>query len=780
MYWQQKLIHFSYKRPLLIFTALLTLLIWATLGIMRVDLDVNFNDYFAKDDQGFIGVTQLGQHFDRNDQFLMLLESPQSWLQLNRKQQLQHFISELNQDSLIDNVSGYADFINPSQQHSPILSYKHHPRLPLVLSKDSKAIILTLAFNQSDRHLFHNTTLWREHHIDRINALAQTYWQANDVNVFLNGTESLNWQYIKVLRHDLSWFGPGLAIIVVLMAMSFIRSRWWLAAIALNCMITLWVTLGVAGWFNLTLAAISAFIPVIVVTLSLAYSAHLYLGWCQRINTSVGERDAEHHVNQHSNHPMHTGNNSINHGAVPAALLNSFNDNRSPLFFATLTTTIGFALLVVSPSPPIQAFGILVAVAVVCHYILCHSLLVLLASKATTTSTKDKQATSASMAHLHGFASVTKLAQLATAHRKKVCALVLTLSALGAVSSAKLTLNDDPLSYFPDDNPFSLSHKKMQQYFYGINMLHYEVHTEPYAIYDKAYLSFLYKFSRYLKQQPEVKKVLHVGDWVKSSGLTASQFKRIVEHNTVAQLGVQAEISQGFKSSLMTLYLHSLSARQMVDFETKVNAWLIDNNPQLTLSPALSSNLLFAHLCLENAKSMLASFALALLLLSVILGMLKRSVVFAIVGLLLNFLPLLWMFGVWQAFGGFISLGSAVVLGIMLGIIVDDTLHLMLKLPSTSQDLPSHASSSTALNAPSPPITETEVTHAFWASYRHIIPVVTFTTLTLVLGFGIGLLSDFGPIAQLSLLSCIVISFAWIFDVLVLPVIYHWLIRRPL
>ena len=131
---------------------------------------------------------------------------------------------------------------------------------------------------------------------------------------------------------------------------------------------------------------------------------------------------------------------------------------------------------------------------------------------------------------------------------------------------------------------------------------------------------------------------------------------------------------------------------------------------------------------------------------------------FGFMGLLLNFLPLLWVFALWQLNGGFISLGTAVVLGMMLGVIVDDTLHLMLKLPSEpSKD-------SIAL---------------MWQGLSKVLPVISFTTLTIALGFSIGLLSDFAPIAQLSLLSCLVVLFAWGFDVLMLPVLYQrWVLRR--
>ncbi|MGS0725161.1 efflux RND transporter permease subunit, partial [Shewanella sp. 0m-11] len=218
-----------------------------------------------------------------------------------------------------------------------------------------------------------------------------------------------------------------------------------------------------------------------------------------------------------------------------------------------------------------------------------------------------------------------------------------------------------------------------------------------------------------------------------------------------------SELSVDKQSSLMTLYLQPMTAMELIAFEQRVDTWLAENAIGVGVSPPLGSNLLFAHLSVDNANSMLVSFAVALIGLAILLSVLKRSLIFGFMGLLLNFLPLLWVFALWQMNGGFISLGTALVLGMMLGIIVDDTLHLMLKLPDRGE------------------IT----TVSIWDSLSKVLPVISFTTLTITLGFSIGLLSDFTPISQLSLLSCLVVLFAWGFDVLMLPVLYRrWLLRK--
>ncbi|WP_119968032.1 efflux RND transporter permease subunit [Shewanella japonica] len=771
MNWQLSLIAGSQKHPFGVWATVLLLVLLSIIGATKIDLDVNFNDYFAHDDAGFVGLNQLQQTFVREDGLLLLLENEQDWRQPEQQSRLLDFIEYLQSDQHISAIGGYATFIerlplvnessvvtgqkqaltqsltqslthsqsssqNQSISGSLLLSYKQHPRLPLVLSDNGKAIILSIEFSQNDMQQYSTEALWRLESIDRLQGISESFWSVkaataslvpkfnqaqSAVKVLLSGEQALNWQYAKVLRHDLSWFAPSLFVIIGLMALFFIQARLWLFAIALNCAVTLAIVLGVAGWFNLTIAAISAFIPVIIITLSLAYSAHLYLGWQAGIKAG-------------DNNP----------------LIFSFSHNKQPLLYATLTTILGFGLLAFSPSPPIQVFGILVAIAVACHYLLCHSLLATIVSKANQNYSDGK---------LHVFVNpVVTLAKRAALLPKSILMVVGLVSVLALLSASKLELNDDPLNYFPDDNPFTQSKLTMQQDFFGINLLYFEVGTGSVPMYDKQYLGFLFQFARFLQQQPEVNHVTHIGDWVKSAGLSQSQLKRIMTQHSVSDIGLEAEISSQYQSSLITVYLTSLTAQQMLAFEAKTTAWLAANKTALSVSPALGSSLLFAHLSIHNANSMLWSFGIALVALSLVLGFLKKSPYFALVGLMVNFLPLLWVFAIWQLVGGYISIGSAVVLGIMLGIIVDDTLHLLLKLPEPqTSDIESRAT----------------YLQFFWMHYAGVIPVICFTSLTLVLGFGIGLASDFAPIAQLSLLSCMVILLAWIFDVFVLPVIYQ-------
>ena len=177
----------------------------------------------------------------------------------------------------------------------------------------------------------------------------------NEFHTYYSGSLTLNWQYATVLKHDLLWFIPGLALIFSLMLLLVIRERMWLFGIGASSLITLTLTLGLAGWGSFTLAAVSGFIPVVVVSLCVAYAVHLYFGWRNAINEGLCESEA---------------------------LVHALSTNINPLFWGTVTTAMGFALLALSPSPPIQDFGKLVAFAVIVNFLVNLTVLVSFAKRA--------------------------------------------------------------------------------------------------------------------------------------------------------------------------------------------------------------------------------------------------------------------------------------------------------------------------------------------------------------------------------------------------------------
>jgi len=505
-----------------------------------------------------------------------------------------------------------------------------------------------------------------------------------------------------------------------------VPEKWWIAGIGTSSLFTLICTLGLAGWSHFTIAAISAFVPVIIIVLNVAYSMHLYFDW--------------RHLCQHSS--KYSNQHNDPQQLALKALIDAMQRNLKPLFWGSMTTAFGFILLRFSPSPPIKDFGAMVSFAVLLSFIGNYSILIAFARLA-----QYKQTSSARLAHFS-----EHLYQVSWRYRRPILVTVAAVTLFAAASLSQLRFDDDAANYFPSENAFSVAKEVMDTKFSGINQVSFVVDAKTeLGITDPLYIKKMNQFSRFLAQQDEVIKVQNLRDWLKWYGLGQHQFKQLLTDNTAQALGVQQLINADRSASVIRANLIPMKASELLIFENKIVNYLVENELDQLISAPLSQQLVFAHLSRDNALTLLSSFAAALLLLLVLLILLKRSLTLALLGLLTNLLPLVVVFGFWQLIGGSLSLGCAVVMGMILGIIIDDSLHLLLKVGEPQKE-------------------GGDVT---FTGFRSVMPAITFTSLLLVLGFSLGLNSDFFPIIELSFLSLSTIFIAWLFDFIVLPICYR-------
>ena len=125
------------------------------------------------------------------------------------------------------------------------------------------------------------------------------------------------------------------------------------------------------------------------------------------------------------------------------------------------------------------------------------------------------------------------------------------------------------------------------------------------------------------------------------------------------------------------------------------------------------------------------------------------------------------VYGLWVLAGGYISLGCAVVMGMIMGIIVDDTVHLLYRF---------HDQKTLQGRLADQPQTESFRVTRMLADTG---PALLISSIALIAGLAIGLLSDFRPIRELALLSMAVIFIATLTDLLLLPALLGFNRRKP-
>jgi predicted RND superfamily exporter protein len=200
----------------------------------------------------------------------------------------------------------------------------------------------------------------------------------------------------------------------------------------------------------------------------------------------------------------------------------------------------------------------------------------------------------------------------------------------------------------------------------------------------------------------------------------------------------------------MTVTLESVSSNTLLSIEARAQQWLEENAPYMKSSGA-SPSVMFAYIGQRNIRSMLIGASMALVLISMILIVALRSFKIGLISLIPNLAPAGMGFGLWGLLSGQIGLGMSVVMGMTLGIVVDDTVHFLSKYLRARREQ--------GLG------TEDAVRYAF-----HTVGVALLvTTLVLIAGFMVLTQSAFKLNADMGLLTAITIGLALIADFIFLP-----------
>jgi predicted RND superfamily exporter protein len=329
-------------------------------------------------------------------------------------------------------------------------------------------------------------------------------------------------------------------------------------------------------------------------------------------------------------------------------------------------------------------------------------------------------------------------------------------------------LNDNFIKYFDETVPFRQATDFMEERLSGLMTQAIQVDSNASGgINDPEYLAVLEDFNAWMRQQPETENISILSDVIKrlnknmhaddpayyalpGQRALAAQYLLLYELSLPYGLDLNNQIDVDKAASRIMVTTKNLNSTQNIELENRIAQWFNERTPNYTITIA-SPNLMFAHIGQRNIVSMLLGTTIALILISLLLGIALRSVKFGLISLIPNLIPAAMGFGLWFFIDGQIGLALSVVTGMTLGIVVDDTVHFLSKYLRARR-----------LKNKS---TEEAVRYAFASVGR----ALWVTTLVLIAGFMVLAQSSFKLNADMGLLTAITIGIALIVDFLFLP-----------
>ncbi len=441
------------------------------------------------------------------------------------------------------------------------------------------------------------------------------------------------------------------------------------------------------------------------------------------------------------------------------AIIDSLRVNFQPIFLTSITTAIGFMSMNFSDSPPFHDLGNTVAFGVMLAYVLSMTFFPAILYVLPIKVKVQEEGRSDAM---------TKLSEFVVAKRN----MLLPVSALIMVVFISLLplneANDNFVEYFDDSVPFRTSTDFMQEHVSGMALVEIAIYSgEASGVNSPEFLKVSSDFSDWFLQQPEADHIQTITDTMKrlnrnmngddpsayelpSTQEMAAQYMLLYEMSLPYGLDLNNQLDIEKSSTRLIGTLKNLSSVEMLAVEQRIEEWFSLNGNAYEVKIA-SPSLMFAHIGQRNISSMLLGTFVALILISVLLGIALRSVKFGLISLLPNLAPAGIAFGLWYLIDGEIGLGLSVVAGMTLGIIVDDTVHFLSKYLRARREK------------------NLDTIESVHYAFSNVGRALVVTTFVLVAGFMVLAQSSFKMNSDMGLLTAITILIALIVDFLFLP-----------
>lgn len=556
----------------------------------------------------------------------------------------------------------------------------------------------------------------------------------------LTGVIMLNNAFAEASLLDMSTLIPGVFLIVLVLVGYLLRSGAAVVATMIVIFFSILTAMGAAGWMHFPMTPPMAVAPIIIMTLAVAHCVHLLLPAMKFMREGTDKN---------------------------SAILESMRLNVMPIMLTSVTTGMGFLALNSTEVLPFHHLGNSAALGVMVAFVLSVVLLPALIAVLPLKVKAPARPESNRMANFSKW----------VINNNKILLVIMLI--LGVSSTAMITKNvidENLIEYFDTSIPFRTDSDYIAQHLTGAGFIDYSLVTQANGVQQPDFLKKVEAFSQWLKQQPEVLSVNTIADTMKrlnknmhnddpsayhlpQQANLAAQYFLLYESSLPYGLDINNQVNIDKSATRVSAAVKNMSAKACIDLDRRAMHWMQSYTPELAVMGS-SPTMMFAHISMNNASSMLISTSLALAGISLVLIFALRSFSVGLLSLVPNLLPIGAAFGLWGLFNGEVGLGLSLVAATTLGIIVDDTVHFLHKYQSAKQ---------------SGKTSEQAVHHAFTC----VGPALLLTSSVLIAGFLVLSFSVFKLNSDMGVLTAVTLGLALVFDFLLLPALLLFRSHKP-
>ncbi|MEM6484009.1 MAG: MMPL family transporter [Pseudomonadota bacterium] len=545
--------------------------------------------------------------------------------------------------------------------------------------------------------------------------------------------------FYEASSNDFSRLGIGLALVLLFVASLVFRS--FLVSVFFLCqsLLGVVVSIGAIGLFGITINSATSVVPLVVLTLGVASSVHVYVDFVRKPDQLETRRQRIHRA---------------------------VWGNAKGITLATATSCVGLCSLLFVSSPALQQLGAFSSLGLLTTYLFGFSVLpwLLLAVK------EPKQGVLLAQLRLYSNALARRV------EASGGSGLVLVVLLLLAIPGPLFTgFNEDFVDYFAPENEFREATKRIEEFAHTPYTLDVSIRNgQRGQALDALVYSFVGEVSRELRENPAVVNVRSVTDLLESSaaifGDEVDITQGVEQRLLLLEFGLEEGeslsplISDSRDAMRVSVLLNVSGAADIQRVSSEVlsvfsNA-MNDCCPETTVTVS-GEGLVSADFSVQGSRELVYGVGLSWILVFALISSITRSIRLGVLVVLASIVPLAAGLSLLGVFTGTYGLTSMLVAAVTLGVVIDDVVHFVVRAHYGSVGL--RLSSAEA---------------ASYAVHR-VGPAVIASSLALVLGFMVLLASEFQVNREFGLGVVIVVIGALVASLIAAPKLLVLLLDSP-
>lgn len=678
----------------------------------------------------------------------------------------EHLVSkDFKTTALLVNLITEAEYIKQRDHREDLLTLRRQKKItPLELDELKRV---------EKSFKIYRDRLREENHqmIIKIRSIMQKYKQ--QARLYLGGVGMIADDMITFVGSDLSTFGIVVLLLIILILGGLFREFRWVAIPVVVCVTAVTASSGILGMFGWEITVVSSNFISLQLILTISLVIHLTVKYRELLSD---DPDA----------------------TQEALVLETVLSMAHPSFFVVLTTMAGFSSLVLSKILPVMNFGWMMSIGVslslLITFIIFPALLLQFKKRPLKSSVKPESAIT------------TYLAGIADKYKRGIIIVSLLLVVFSVTGAMRLFVENSFIDYFKQDSEIHQGMKVIDQELGGTTPLDViitfkddestevlvdepvsaltdedeldsfddefeavEEDTDKYWFTENK-MDKIQKVHQYLESLPQVGKVLSL--------FTMGEVGKVLNDGSKLESFELAllnkDLPEDYRKIVLDPYMNIAHNQVRItmrifdsqkDLRRDVLIKKIGKDVSAMLNPKYESFKLSNMLILYNNMlnslfdSQVRTLGFVLIILFVMFIFIFRSLKVAAIALTVNIVPVAVIFGCMGWLHIPLDMMTITIAAISIGIAVDDTIHYIYRYKLEFDK-------------------SGDYKEAMYNAHKSIGTAMLYTSISIMIGFSVLVLSNFIPTIYFGLLTCLAMFMAVVADLLLLPVLLS--IFKPL